>query len=608
MESDASSHYAKGVFLTNIDSLSKRSSKDHPYPRPDLINLNQYLSNFTPYRSQVDFPETGAAAVENDEAGNDFALSHDIGFGNAVRFPASMTGLAEFSAHGAAEGPSLLFLRGFASPQWLTAIGKIYNPSPELYRRHLDFPSIVSGNRDLHSSPSLPSSSARVFQLTIPTICTRNVDVSGYEPEDLQQARNVESEAMIKYFQQLRAKGKVADSVVRKCLLLSQQEYVVEQTVTVELDSGNDLSESIQGPWNPRPDTRAWETYFFPVIVHHHHWHHNHDTADLARYRSGGKRPGPREPRRHSSGVGLTPAKASLSHSRNNNRSSSSSSRRKSGDEWRAAQNISQLPFQYGSCLDRDLARHDALYALSELFRFAASAELQFLSLLQKRIEREVSFVGAKGVDLQGGGSDSVVLLNLKYLKTQLTSHAQSLAETTARILRNRRSPDWPRVFDAAAAAAGGFRGDDDDGGGGGNGNVSPPAAVEMAEKTAVLLLADFEYLLQRADALARECEHGMTTLANSSVLQESRRSADLAMTVQKLTIISTIFIPLSFVSSVWGMNFQELGSGNQPIWMLSATAVPIVLVAYMLYQWDTITMFYHKIRSSRGTRAAMGA
>ena len=36
----------------------------------------------------------------------------------------------------------------------------------------------------------------------------------------------------------------------------------------VWLDSGKDLSQRVEGPWLPRHGTRAWETYFFPVIVH----------------------------------------------------------------------------------------------------------------------------------------------------------------------------------------------------------------------------------------------------------------------------------------------------------------------------------------------------
>ncbi|KAL9027738.1 MAG: hypothetical protein Q9196_003780 [Gyalolechia fulgens] len=169
------------------------------------------------------------------------------------------------------------------------------------------------------------------------------------------------------------------------------------------------------------------------------------------------------------------------------------------------------LPLQYGSRLNTELARQDALYALGELFQFAASAEVQLLNLLHNRIEHELSFVGGQNV----GRYQVVLLLNLKYIKTQLTTLTQRLAETVS-ILQNRHSLDWPRAVNSMTA-----------------------------ERAAVLLLADFEYLLQRAKTLARVCDQGMATLANSSALEESRRPADMAVRVQRLTMIATIFIPV---------------------------------------------------------------
>ena len=146
------------------------------------------------------------------------------------------------------------------------------------------------------------------------------------------------------------------------------------------------------------------------------------------------------------------------------------------------------------------------------------------------------------------------------------TSHTQGLNETIS-ILRNRRPLDWPRVDDAATA-----------------------------EKVAVLLLADFEYLLQRTQALARECEQGMATLANSSALEAWRRSADMMMRVQRLTIIGTIFISLSFVYSAWGMNFKELGTSSQPIRMFFPSAALVILLSYLVYRWHAVIRLYHKI------------
>jgi len=174
-------HAAAATFRDNIESLCKRSSKDHAYPRPDLINLSQYLSDQTIYRSQGSSLGETLEQVEADAA-SDFALLHPIESGDSARFTGLASGLASFVAFDTPPEPSLLFMRGFASPQWLTAVGETYQLSPELYRRHLDFPAFTSAGRSLYSSPSIPSSSTYVFQLTVPTICIRNVSVPDTSP------------------------------------------------------------------------------------------------------------------------------------------------------------------------------------------------------------------------------------------------------------------------------------------------------------------------------------------------------------------------------------------------------------------------------------------
>lgn len=163
------------------------------------------------------------------------------------------------------------------------------------------------------------------------------------------------------------------------------------------------------------------------------------------------------------------------------------------GVEWKAAQNICLFPFQYGSCLDKGLARQNALYALSELFQFAASSEPSpqlhrasalFCRAPERRLAQRLS------------------LVDIKYIRTQLKSHAQGLAATVS-TLENRHSLNWPRA-----------------------------SRSSKAEKAANLLLTDFKYLPQRAETLAKEWEHVMDTLANSYVLEESRRSTEKEMRV----------------------------------------------------------------------------
>ncbi|KAK1961464.1 hypothetical protein LY78DRAFT_293747 [Colletotrichum sublineola] len=512
------------------------------YPRPDWANLVNFLAS---HEAQVGHAQS--AHAQSESSLETFALLHDIKTGSITKFSASEAGLEEFTAHRPPSSSSLLFLRGFASPAWLIRTKEIYEASEDFYRCHLDFAAFrTSGSRDFYTVPSLPSSHAHVFQLKIPTIFTRTVVPFSHEPEDLETARRQEWDAMKKYFQSFRRKARVSDSMVRKWLILRKRTCVLEQNVTVEigrskdsnscraivwLDTGRELAESIQGPWSPRPGKNFWETFLHPVIV----------------------------PRATKQTGASNPAFIVKSSTR------------------KAAQNICHLPFEYGAHLNRELASRDVMYALSELLHFAASAEIQFLNVLQKYMNHELSFVGAPEI----AHGHSISLLNLRYIKMQLSSHSQSLAEV-ASLLRNMSSLDWPLVTK-----------DEDYG------------LATIADKTATLQLQDFEYLLQRAVMLSHECDQGMATLANSSALEESRRHASMAVKVQRLTIIGTIFIPLSFACSVWGMNVAELGSGPKSISMWFATAGPVLFISYVIYKWDTIVYYWN--RRATGRKAEVG-
>lgn len=548
-EDDARLHH-------DIDLLCQQQGNNKLYPRPDLVHLSQYLKSRNPKRHPTDSPGRSFNTTGRD-ARSPFVLTHELSTGDSTGFGPSDDDMADFSASNDTAKSSILFVQGYASPEWLNAIGNKHKNCVELFRRHLQFEAFTSGGRDLYSSPALPSTSGRVFQLTIPTICARNVEVSDWEPEDLQNSRKSQSEAMGRYLKQLRTRAKVGDSVIRRSILLSKKLDVWEQTISVQvephedhwtavvwLDNGNDLANSFEGPWKPREGTRPWETYFFPVIVP--------QPSDITQ---------PTVGKSEYYSPFSTPLLIPQSHGHGS-------------AEWRAAQNICHLPMQYGSRLDKDLASKDALYGLSELFQFAAAAEAQFLNLISARIQQEMSFVGYSNV----ARNYSTSLLNLKYIKTQLKLHMENLSEITS-ILNNRQISDWPKAESS--------------------GSSERPS---VTERTSVLLTLDFEHLLHRAGDLARECDLGVETLVNSSVLDESRRSYHMAVKVQRLTIIATIFIPLSFICSVWGMNFQELGSGTQPIWKYFASALPVIAFSLVVYTWDSLARFYKRLRAERGS------
>ncbi|KAF7905217.1 uncharacterized protein EAF01_005738 [Botrytis porri] len=65
------------------------------------------------------------------------------------------------------------------------------------------------------------------------------------------------------------------------------------------------------------------------------------------------------------------------------------------------------------------------------------------------------------------------------------------------------------------------------------------------------------------------------------------------------LIILSTVYIPLSFVAGVFGMNIAELTSGiDVDIWLYLAISIPITIVsAVLVWRWEWMT---RKVKSFR--------
>lgn len=71
-----------------------------------------------------------------------------------------------------------------------------------------------------------------------------------------------------------------------------------------------------------------------------------------------------------------------------------------------------------------------------------------------------------------------------------------------------------------------------------------------------------------------------MNDIRTTAMLLESKKGIQQAQGVARLTMLPFFFIPLSFTTSFFGMNFAELGTGKYSIWLWFAVSVPIFAVA----------------------------
>jgi hypothetical protein len=126
----------------------------------------------------------------------------------------------------------LIFIRGFATPEWLNLIGSAFRVDPEFFRRHLSFLQTF----DQFDLPSLPCLSTSFVKLPLVTIGTRG----GNGVADIEHLTHDRHDANVNVSTYLRQLGK-SDSggqpIVREVSVHNGEYYTVEQEVSITIHS-----------------------------------------------------------------------------------------------------------------------------------------------------------------------------------------------------------------------------------------------------------------------------------------------------------------------------------------------------------------------------------
>jgi hypothetical protein len=107
-------------------------------------------------------------------------------------------------------------------------------------------------------------------------------------------------------------------------------------------------------------------------------------------------------------------------------------------------------------------------------------------------------------------------------------------------------------------------------------------------EKIRKDLLRDYDELSVRCQSLLRRCEAASGLLINRISIEEARRSVDQAELVSRFTRLAFVFIPLSFVASVFGMNVSEIQGNFPSIWTFFLVATIISMASLILAMTST--------------------
>ena len=221
----------------------------------------------------------------------------------------------------------------------------------------------------------------------------------------------------------------------------------------------------------------------------------------------------------------------------------------------RSKQPLSSLPGKYGCTLDWAQAAANPLSAIQEVFTFHAAAELQYLNMLDKLINEQMSETESAQEE-----ADISSILDFDYAKSILLRHHAHLQD-----LLEKLEIEFTRW------------------------NRSRPENQAISQELLGTLKTDLVYLSNRLLSAISLCEAGRSAVMSNVSVQESQGSSREATLVAGLTKathrLTFIFLPLSLLTSVFGMNFRQLGQGTLSIWLWVSIALPLLAVCIVMVE-----------------------
>ena len=213
----------------------------------------------------------------------------------------------------------------------------------------------------------------------------------------------------------------------------------------------------------------------------------------------------------------------------------------------RLSQALSSLPGNYGCTLDWTKAAIDPMFAIQELFTFHAASEVQYVNMLEEFVTDQISRAESRPAETDMGS-----ILHFDYTRSILIrhgAHIQNLLGSLDTCLKG-----WKQ-----------------------RGALTRCCDEDLSSTIRI----DLGYISTRIQNIITLCEAGRSTIMSNASSEEAKRSKEEAALVTELTKatnrLTFIFLPISFLTSVFGMNFRQLGQGTLSIWLWVAIALPLL-------------------------------
>ncbi|KAJ5811410.1 hypothetical protein N7474_007711 [Penicillium riverlandense] len=115
-------------------------------------------------------------------------------------------------------------------------------------------------------------------------------------------------------------------------------------------------------------------------------------------------------------------------------------------------------------------------------------------------------------------------------------------------------------------------------------GSTQPDLDRDPTE-TATRLMKDFQFLQEEAGKLSKLCSDSVGIAMNTISIADSRRSMAQAQRTQVISYLAYLFLPLSLIASLFGMNVQELVESGPRLSLYFAVALPFTVLSILFPQ-----------------------
>ncbi|KAH8698175.1 hypothetical protein GQ44DRAFT_633179 [Phaeosphaeriaceae sp. PMI808] len=95
-------------------------------------------------------------------------------------------------------------------------------------------------------------------------------------------------------------------------------------------------------------------------------------------------------------------------------------------------------------------------------------------------------------------------------------------------------------------------------------------------------LIEDFEVINNSIQSAGQRLENMLPVVTSLVQIIDARQSFAETANISRLTVLALVFIPLSYVSSLYSMN-SEIMPGSKHFWQYFAVAIPVTLIVFII-------------------------